>query len=397
MTQFFQMLLFLGVVSLILALMVAYAGRRLISPARLPRRCSLCLWAVLVVMAFAVPVTLVLSGLGLGPWFDVSLGASHLALGLFVLLTSLTLMRDELWIVLLAASFALRRAGRAGILPTEREQRRHIIHRTNLVIVPLAIVLLAIGMAQALLPPRVVNVQIPIVGLHPDLIGFRILQLSDIHLSPWVGGDHIRWLVTTANSLGPDIVAITGDLVDGSVEQRGRDAAILTSLDAPVFFVTGNHESFSGAERWVEFLDQIGIRVLDGKSELVRKGAATLLLAGVADPAVAMSGELDQSDPSEIDLTGHPAADLRVLLAHQPGAAYRAASAGFDLQLSGHTHGGQFFPLTFLIDFIQPFATGLHHYHGMWIYTSRGARFWGPPVRLFNPPEIALIELTAAE
>lgn len=397
MNQIIQLLSFLGFASIVLSLMVAYTGRRLISPAELPRGQTICCWLSLALPVVSVVVTMMLSRLGFGSWFDIPLGASHLAFGFFALLFSFTLMRDVFWLLLRGVSLVQRFAGRAGFLPSDREPRLRILHKTNLVLVPLVGVLLAVGMAQALLPPRVVNVRIPILDLHPDLAGFRIVQLSDIHLSPWVGEGHVRDLVTRTNSLNPDLVAITGDLVDGSVEARGQDALPLTSLEAPAFFVTGNHEAYSGAEEWIVFLKEHGIRVLDGEKELIQRGTATLLLAGVADPAVSMPGESRRSDPAAIDITNSPVIDLRVLLAHQPRAAYRAAEAGFDLQISGHTHNGQFFPLMLIIDFIQPFATGLNNHNGMWIYTSRGARFWGPPLRLFNPPEMALIELVPAE
>ena len=265
---------------------------------------------------------------------------------------------------------------------------------TSFAVVGAAVLSLVIGMIQALGAPVVRRVSVPIDGLHPDLEGMRIVQLSDIHLSPWKDGEDLELIVDTWVSLDPELVVITGDLVDGNVAHRGKDSAPLGSLPKPVFFVTGNHDFYSGAAGWIAHLRGLGIDVIDGESRRVKRGEAVVLVAGLADPAVGQA-EARMRNPALV-ADGGMHSDLKVLLAHRTGDAYAAAKAGFDLQLSGHTHGGQFFPWTLLIDRIQPFATGLHRHEGMWIHASVGVGFWGPPVRFLNPPEIVLLTLERA-
>jgi hypothetical protein len=268
------------------------------------------------------------------------------------------------------------------------------LQRSSLAVIGVAILSLSVGMFQALGTPAVRRVTIPIAGLHPDLEGMRIVQLSDIHLSPWKDRDDLERIVAQTNSLDPEIVAITGDLVDGSVALRGEDATPLADLSAPSYFVTGNHDHYSGAAQWVQHVRQQGVDVLDGVTRTVRRGEAVVLLAGLADPAV--GNEDPRFRNPAVLLRDNPPADVKILLAHRSNDAYAAAKAGFDLQLSGHTHGGQFFPGTLLIHWIQPFATGLYRHEGMWIYTSKGTGFWGPPVRFLNPPEIIVLTLERA-
>jgi len=167
-------------------------------------------------------------------------------------------------------------------------------------------------------------------------------------------------------------------------------------LAAPAFFVTGNHEHYWGAEAWAGALTTAGVTVLHGDHRLVAHGRATVVIAGVDDPARGGGNEPPATTRPDTALAGTPAADFYLLLAHRPAVGYAAAAAGVDLQLSGHTHGGQFFPWNLLINRIMPFSPGLHRHLDTWIYTSRGTGFWGPPVRLGAPAEITLLTLRRA-
>jgi len=236
--------------------------------------------------------------------------------------------------------------------------------------------------------PRVVRVAVPIAGLPEDLDGFRIVQISDLHVGPTIGRRFVRAVVDTANGLDADVLAFTGDVADGMVPALRDDVAPLADLRARYgkFYVIGNHEYYWDATGWLGELERLGFSVLRNGHQVLRRGSAKLLLAGVNDRG---------SDPVAA-LAGAPESDVKVLLAHQPTRAFAARAAGFDLQLSGHTHGGQYFPFSLLVRLFQPFVSGLHRLEEMWLYVSRGTGYWGPPLRLGAPSEITLIELRAA-
>ena len=190
---------------------------------------------------------------------------------------------------------------------------------------------------------------------------------------------------------------MTGDLVDGVVTGIGEHVAPLGEMKAPmgVFFVTGNHEYYSGVDEWLEFVRSLGWRTLTNEHVTLTKDGATLVVAGTPDRS---SSRLKPEHVEDLDaaLAGAPEAAVRILLAHQPRTAYKAVERGFDLMLSGHTHGGQYFPYTLLIHLAQPFSAGAHLVEGMWLYVNRGTTYWGPPIRLGSPQEITLIELARA-
>jgi predicted MPP superfamily phosphohydrolase len=187
---------------------------------------------------------------------------------------------------------------------------------------------------------------------------------------------------------------LTGDLVDGSVDQLGYDVAPLAQVQSRSgnFFVTGNHEYYSGVIEWVEEVRRLGFTVLLNEHQVIARGKANLLLAGVTDYRGGNFLTSHRSDPQKA-LEGAPAADVKILLAHQPKNIFAAARAGYDLQISGHTHGGQFFPWNLLVGFAQPYVYGLHTHENTQIYVSRGTGYWGPPVRVGSPSEITLIAL----
>ena len=263
------------------------------------------------------------------------------------------------------------------------------IHNVATAILGLAAGLTLVGMLQAR-RPRIVHVTVPIRDLPGDLRGFRIAQLSDLHVGPTIRRRFVESVVQRTNQLAPDLVALTGDVADGLVPDLREHVAPLGGLSAPhgTFFVTGNHEYFWDVRGWTLELARLGVNVLQNEHRLVVRGNGRLLVAGVTDLSAA-------SDPAGA-LAGAPESDVRVLLAHQPKSAYAARDAGFDLQLSGHTHGGQYFPFNLLVRLFQPFVAGLHRLERMWLYVSRGTGYWGPPLRLLAPSEITLIELVPA-
>jgi uncharacterized protein len=243
--------------------------------------------------------------------------------------------------------------------------------------------------------PRVERRDIVLDRLDPAFDGFVVAAVSDIHLGPLVDAEDLRGFVATINAAGPDVVAVVGDLVDGQAGELGGYAEPLRDLVADTYFVTGNHEYYSGVTGWVEYLPTLGVRVLRNERVTLRRGEAALHLAGCDDRTAAASGVPGHGFDLDKALAGKPAGEPVVLLAHQPVMVDQASRAGVDLQISGHTHGGQLTPLTHVALFDQPVLAGLTRIGPTWLYVTRGLGFWGPPVRVGSPPEITLLTLRA--
>ncbi len=254
------------------------------------------------------------------------------------------------------------------------------------------------GFVNARRRAAIVAVEVPIRDLPPALQGFTIAQISDIHVGPTIKGPYLQAIVDAVNGMQADMVAVTGDLVDGSVRELSPHVAPLAGLNSRhgTFFVTGNHEYYSGAHAWIAELRRLGVRVLMNEHTVLQHGSAPLLVAGVADYGAHLFDPSHRSDPHAAMAGAPPHIAMRVLLAHQPRSADAAERAGFQLQLSGHTHGGQFFPWNFFVPLQQPFTAGLHRLKRLWVYTSRGTGYWGPPKRFGAPSEITRLTLVAA-
>jgi predicted MPP superfamily phosphohydrolase len=251
----------------------------------------------------------------------------------------------------------------------------------------------------------VVNIDVPIVNLPEALQGFTVAQISDIHVGPTIKTKYLQRIVTKVNGLNANLVAITGDLVDGSVKDLGHHIAPLSELISThgTFFVTGNHEYYSGAQSWIDALRALGVQVLMNEHVLVHHSiddqdpeTALMVVAGVTDFSAHHFDEAHRSDPHKAMANAPDHAVFKLLLAHQPRSAQAAADAGFDLQLSGHTHGGQFWPWNHFVPLQQPFTAGLHKLQELWVYTSRGTGYWGPPKRFGAPSEITHLRLVRA-
>ncbi|MGH6609761.1 MAG: metallophosphoesterase [Burkholderiaceae bacterium] len=253
------------------------------------------------------------------------------------------------------------------------------------------------GLINARRTARVVDVDIPIDNLPPSLHGFTIAQISDIHVGPTIKGGYVKAIVDAVNRLQADMVAVTGDLVDGSVSQLRSHVEPLRGLMSRhgTYFVTGNHEYYSGAHAWIDELRRLGVNVLLNEHVVLRHNDAALVIAGVTDYSGQHFDPSHRSDPAAAAVDA-PEDVVRILLAHQPRSAPAAARAGFQLQLSGHTHGGQFWPWIFFVRLQQPFTAGLHRLHKLWVYVSRGTGYWGPPKRFGAPSEITRLRLVPA-
>ncbi|OGB32816.1 MAG: serine/threonine protein phosphatase [Burkholderiales bacterium RIFCSPLOWO2_12_FULL_61_40] len=269
----------------------------------------------------------------------------------------------------------------------------------------LALLATAVGFWNARRTAAVVRVDVPIANLPEALQGFTVAQISDIHVGPTIKTEYLQRIVDRVNRLQADMVAITGDLVDGSVQELRHHVAPLAQLASThgTFFVTGNHEYYSGAHAWIDVLRGLGVQVLMNEHVVIHHNKdsqdperAVVVVAGVTDYSAHHFDESHRSDP-QTALAHAPALTLfRLLLAHQPRSAPAAAAAGYDLQLSGHTHGGQFWPWGYFVKFQQPFTAGLHKLDSLWVYTSRGTGYWGPPKRFGAPSEITHLRLVRA-
>ncbi|WP_312865983.1 metallophosphoesterase [Saccharothrix violaceirubra] len=280
-----------------------------------------------------------------------------------------------------------------GAVATPDVGRRLFLARTLAVVGGVAASgVVGYGMTEALGDPVLKRVPVTLDKLDPRLSGYRIAVVSDIHLGPLLGRAHTERIVRLINDMEVDLVAIVGDLVDGTVEELGDDAAPLRDLVSThgSFFVTGNHEYYSGAQPWLTELERLGVNPLRNERVTVERAGARFELAGVNDLNGRQSG--DGPDFGRA-LDGRDATVPVVLLAHQPVQAREAAKYGVDLQLSGHTHGGQMFPFHLAVGLQQPVRSGLATVDGTQVYTSNGVGFWGPPVRVGAPPDITSVEL----
>ena len=380
----------------IVVLVHVYIGWRLIADLPCGAGAAIAMIFLLVLSASAMPFGEFARRSKHSPMSDHLAGAGFVAMGFFSSLLVLTLMRE---LILLAAAAA-------SIWLSGQEALLHQLHVWSAAAVPVvALFLTFVGFINARRRAVVRNVDVPIAGLPAQLHGFSIVQISDIHVGTTIKNGYVSRIVDAVNALDADMIAITGDLVDGSVQRLSSHTQPLRQLAARhgTFFVTGNHEYYSGAQPWIDELRRLGVQVLVNQHVVLRHPAveagspgASLVVAGVADFSAHHFMESHRSDP-DAALKGAPAdVHTRLLLAHQPRSAQAAAQAGFQLQLSGHTHGGQIWPWNHFVRYQQPFTVGLNRLHQLWVYTNSGTGYWGPPKRFGVPSEITHLRLVAA-
>ncbi len=359
-----------------------YIGLRLVSDTNLGQPWTVLGWGALVLLFFSIPLGFMASRRGNTLLNRALYWTSMLWLGTFGLLLTAVLLADlvsGVWRLLGTApqALVLARGKAVGVLA---------------VVVPS----LAVAFLTARGRARVERLRIPVAKLGSGLHGIRVVQISDIHIGPTLDRHFLRRVVEQVNALEPDIVAVTGDLVDGSVRTLREEVRPLSELRAPlgVYFVTGNHEYYHGGAAWAAEVARLGLTVLHNEHRVLERSEARLVVAGVTDHE---GGRMDPSHACRPDLAlaGAPEGVPRLLLAHQPRTAFLARGLGVDLQLSGHTHGGQLFPFMFFVKLQQPVIRGLAHIAGVRVYTSRGTGYWGPPLRLGPAPEITELTLVS--
>jgi uncharacterized protein len=373
-------------VSTVFGLLHLYPGVRLLSDTALPVGWAAVGWVALLLAVLSVPAG----------YFLIRVDNNRLSRGLFAFAT--------FWLggagILLTATLATD-VGRLGVdllrgFPhgAARVQEARLQALAVLLLTG-ALVAWALFSAASRLTLR--RLTVPLRQLGKGMEGLRIVQISDLHIGERLDARFLRRVVARVNALAPDVVAVTGDLVDGPVRALRDEVAPLAELRAThgVYYVTGNHEYYWGGPEWEAEVHRLGLTVLRNQHRVIARGGSELTLGGVPDLQGARFHP-DHACRPDLAFAGAPEGVPRILLAHQPAAARTAAGAGVDLQLSGHTHGGQIFPFHLLVWLTQPVVSGLKQLFGVLVFTHRGTGTWGPPMRLLAAPEIAEITLTAA-
>lgn len=320
-----------------------------------------------------------------GPLDDWMHRASYLSMAWLSFLFVFSLLRDVLLLL-------------AGASPAISGAHEWLLASGVPLVYAASLAALIVGALAAMRGPHVRHVDIVVDGLAPALDGFRIAQISDLHVGLNIRRPYVERVVEKTQALAPDLIALTGDIVDGPIARIGHDVEPLAELTSGgrAFFILGNHDCYSGARPWMAHFAAMGMRVLANSHEIVSKDGATMVVGGVVDPAARLYDRSLAPRP-DTAAAGSPPGDFRLLLAHNPKLAPLGAAAGWHLQLSGHTHAGQFFPWTLVIHlFHKQHVAGLSREGKMWVYVGAGTGTWGPPVRVGTEPELTLIRLVRA-
>ena len=397
-------IIFIAIILLFCTLFSTYTGWRLITPTKVRFPLKVMAWVAVVTLWVSFPLPILLRRMGFNhPGVDTLSHVIYTGIGFMSLVLVLLFIRDAVWIVgilirkLVSLVGTLFPSGTGTKKIFDAGRREFVINSVNGGVLAVSAGLTAYGGFEAFRVPRVQEVRVPVKGLPKDLEDFRIVQLTDLHINYPGQGKWVKAVVEKVNRVHPHVVALTGDLADRPAVSLRNDVAPLSGLSAKYgcFFVTGNHEYYSGVMGWISEVKRLGFRVLINEHMIITHGNGRLLLGGVTDYSAGRRFNMHHSSPGAA-IAGARDTDFKILLAHQPKSIFEAAAAGFDLQICGHTHGGQFLPWKYAVSLNQPFISGLDKYKNTQIYVSRGTGYWGPPLRLGAPSEISLIKLTAA-
>lgn len=383
-------------------LLTLYLGWRLINPTGMARKWKFACWLVLGGLLFGQRFTWVIWRNERNDWLLGSIDwVGFTFLGVVSILVMLMFVRDFPILVKRVMGFLetifIRRSKRPYFIEPNRDRRRFLLNATNAGLIAVTLPASGFAIYEARRVPDVVHNELLIPDLPEGLDGFTIAQITDTHIGPTIRGEWLRDVVAETNALNADLIVHTGDMVDGSVASLRSEVKHFGDLKAPygVWMCTGNHEYYSGVEEWLSEASRLGMTPLNNEHTLLDTGKGKVLLAGVTDIRGDRVLPDHVSSPAKAK-EGAPEHDVSILLAHQPRSIFDASKAGFDVQLSGHTHGGQYFPYTLFINLFQPYVRGLHLHENTMLYVSRGTGYWGPPLRLGSPPEITLHTLRRA-
>lgn len=378
----------------VLALVTFWLHRRLVRAPGLPRP-----WSIIVDGALIVLWVLVVVGVGSGEVFDPGWARIPGYVGMVWLAAVFYLILGLLIVAVFSLGDRLvrrfRRRSTAAAEPSEEQPtgptRRRVLQVATAVVAAGAIATAGYGAVEAA-RPRIVRVRVPLRRLPPEFVGLRVALISDLHVGPTRGRGFTQRVVDLVNEQRPDLIVIAGDLIDGTVAKVSGDLEPLADLSAPlgVFGVSGNHEFYADdGGRWLDVWDRLGVRTLRNERTSIERSGATIDLVGIHD----YSSPKPYTPDLGAALAGRDPDTFALLLAHEPRQALEASDLGVDLQLSGHTHGGQMWPIRYLVPLQQPSVQGLDRIDDTVLYTTRGAGAWGPPVRVGAPPEITILTL----
>jgi predicted MPP superfamily phosphohydrolase len=385
MRRLFSFALFIVVLFGATGLVHGYVWLRLVKDPMLTPALERACGALLIGLWVSIPASLLVARSG-KRWTLPLVWVSSIWLGVLSILVVVLALADVASRLLRAASSALLAA------QPQMESARQLALLVVVVTAGLAVLALRSGLGRVSLR----EVGVPLARLPPELHGTTIVQLSDLHVGPIIGRTFIERIVAQANAARPDLIVITGDLVDGSVERLREHVAPLARLTARwgVYFVTGNHEYYSGADAWCAEIERLGIRVLRNERVVIGDAGQSFDLAGI-DDLYAQRSQAGALSHVARALAGRDPKRELVLLAHQPSAVFEASQHGVGLQLSGHTHGGQIWPWNYLVRLQQPLVSGLARFGQTHLYVSNGTGYWGPPMRLAAPAEVTRLRLWA--
>ena len=282
--------------------------------------------------------------------------------------------------------------------PIDNSKRDFIKKSISISMITLAGSATVYGFYSARKGPFIIKHDIYLKNLPDAFESFSIAQISDLHVGPTIKRPYVEDVLEKISRLNPDLIAVTGDLVDGSVKYLKSELQPLKDMIAPygTFFVTGNHEYYSGVDLWLDETDRLGMKNLINSNELISRSGDQIAIAGITDLKAHQIKPAHRSDPG-LALRSVPDNITKIVLAHQPNSIHSVHEIGADLQLSGHTHGGQFWPFTYLTKLVNPYIAGFYDHYGTQIYVNRGTGYWGPPLRIGVPAEITLIRLKKKE
>jgi predicted MPP superfamily phosphohydrolase len=262
-------------------------------------------------------------------------------------------------------------------------------------VLALTVASLILGFLNASRGPQIKKVIVKVDNLPSDLEGFKIAQISDLHVGATIRKPYVEKVVKKVNELKADMVALTGDIGDGVVKHYRADIAPMSKIKSTygTFFTPGNHEYYWNVNEWLSVMNNLGIINLVNRGKVIQHRNSSVLVGGIPDPVGGIAPDLLGIQ----DSASGEKASFRILLSHRPGIAKEAHKNGYDLLLSGHTHGGQFFPWTLVVKMVHRYSQGLHKLGDMWIYVNQGTGSWGPLIRLGTTPEITLLMLTQSK